>query len=505
MNSSERVLIWVRGHSEGAITVDLLGRDGLESAVCGTVDELCTLAAEGAGLALIAEEMMDAAALDRLQRFFHGQPAWSDFPIVCFSSEHRSASSRPLRELGNVTFLERPVHVRSMLAAVHAALRSRRRQYEARKAIESRDSFLAMLSHELRNPLAAITLASKLVASQREVATPGLEVIDRQSRHLTRLVDELLDVARFTHGKVKLKRAPIDPREPARAAFSALQPRAQEEQLSYEMSFDADATWFVNADEQRLQQVFSNLLTNAVKYTPAGGEIRFELRIESDTLIAEVRDNGLGVAPSLLPRLFDPFLQADSSLDRSEGGLGLGLSLVKNVVELHGGQVSAESAGVGRGSTFRVQLPLAAPPPASGIESSVPALRATPRRILVVEDNEDIRELFTASLERLGHTVEEAADGPNGLARLLEQPPEVAFIDIGLPGFDGLELAQRARAAGSATFLVALTGYGQAEDRKRTEAVGFDDHLVKPVDESEVERVLSDAAHRSEVATSLAG
>jgi len=484
VNSSERVLIWVRGASERSITIDLIAREGLEGHGCSSVEELCSMIAQGAGLALVAEEMLDAHAVSRLTQAFSEQPPWSDLPVVCFSGEHPTAGNHPLRQLGNVTFLERPVHVRSMLAAVQAALRSRRRQYEARKAIESRDLFLAMLGHELRNPLAAISLASTLVADEPLPAAivPKFQVIHRQAQHLTHLVDELLDIGRFTHGKVTLKRKAIDPRDCARAAFEALRPRASEKHLSYELVMDDGHDFCVDADEQRLQQVFSNLLNNAVKYTPAFGRVCLRIRADEGTFIAEVSDTGVGIDGELLPRVFEPFLQANASLDRSEGGLGLGLSLVKNIVELHQGSVSVESAGVGRGSTFRVLLPL------SSAMSSAPELRSSslatddePREVLVVEDNDDIRELFTTLLTRAGHRVVAADDGPQGLLQLLSRQPEIAFVDIGLPGFDGFELARRAREQGSTVFLVALTGYGQAEDRRRTAAVGFDEHLVKPV------------------------
>ena len=500
MKSSERVLVWVRGASELRITIDLIAREGLEGVGCETVEQLRARLEEGAGLALIAEEMLDSAAEVRLSDWFDAQPAWSDLPVVCFSSEHPMSSSRPLKRLGNVTFLERPVHVRSMLAAVQAALRSRRRQYDARKAIESRDAFLAMLGHELRNPLAAISMAATLIADQQVSASalPRLEVIHRQSQHLTHLVDELLDVARFAHGKVKLKPVGVDPLEAAQAAFQALGPRASEKEQRYELYVARGLDCCVQGDTQRLQQVFSNLLANAVKYTPRGGRVRLDLGSEPGWFVASVTDSGLGLPPDLIGRVFDPFLQGEASLDRSEGGLGLGLSLVKGLVELHGGNVTAESSGVNQGSTFRVRLPLSTARPAVARDFDVAAAQqAPPSQVLVVEDNEDIRELFTDLLKRSGHEVSSADDGPQGLSHLLAHAPDVAFVDIGLPGFDGLELARRAREHGSTAFLIALTGYGQAEDRQRTASVGFDEHLVKPVLEEDVHRVLAKAAERA--------
>ena len=502
MKSSERVLIWVRGASELRITIDLIAREGLEGVGCETVEQLRTRLAEGAGLALIAEEMLAPPADVHLSEWFDAQPPWSDLPVVCFSSEHPVTSSRPLRRLGNVTFLERPVHVRSMLAAVQAALRSRRRQYDARNAIESRDAFLAMLGHELRNPLAAISMAATLIADQEVSATalPRLEVINRQTQHLTHLVDELLDVSRFTHGKVKLNRVSVDPLEAAQAAFDALGPRASEKEQRYELHVAERSDCCVEGDAQRLQQVFSNLLNNAVKYTPRGGSVRLDIGSEPGWFVASVTDSGVGLTPDLIGRVFDPFAQGEASLDRSEGGLGIGLSLVKGLVELHGGNVAAESAGANQGSTFRVRLPLSTATPALASDSDVAASSGAPQsQVLVVEDNEDIRELFTAMLKRSGHQVSSAEDGPQGLLHLLAHCPDVAFVDIGLPGFDGLELARRAREHGSTVFLIALTGYGQAEDRERTASVGFDEHLVKPVGEEDVQRVLAKAAQSARV------
>jgi signal transduction histidine kinase/CheY-like chemotaxis protein len=388
-----------------------------------------------------------------------------------------------VRALGNVTFLDRPVHIRNMLAAVHAAVRGRRRQYAARRAIESRDEFLAMLGHELRNPLGAIRLAAELLAKPADEAqrTKQRVIIDRQTRHLARLVDDLLDVARVTYGKVTLRREPLSVAEVLRTCFQAFEPAAKTHQLAYALHVD-DRGSLVSADRDRLQQIIGNLLTNAIKYTPPGGSIQVELGCTDTECVLRVIDSGVGIAADMLPNVFELFSQADRSLDRSRGGMGLGLTLVRNLLRLHGGTVEAFSAGVGQGSEFCVRLPrltngvLTASQPV-GSKPQVPS-----RRIVIVEDNEDLRVMQEQLLLFAGHEVQTAADGPAGVSKILEQQPDVAFIDVGLPGFDGFEVARRVREASAAPILlIAVSGYGQLEDRKRAWDAGFDNHLTKPV------------------------
>jgi signal transduction histidine kinase len=492
------VLVLVRGARESELTLDLLTGEGLHGLACGNVAELCRGMDEGAAVALLAEEMLTPAAVTQLGGLLKRQAAWSDFPIVVFSASARVEAERikSVSELGNITFLDRPVHVRSMLASIHAALRSRRRQYEARRAIESRDAFLAMLGHELRNPLGAISLAVSLLGQKASDKKPReYGIIERQVKHLSRLVDDLLDVARVTHGKVILKRERLDLVQLARGAFETQEPRAREQCLAYYITVPEGPLW-VDGDRQRLEQVFGNLLTNAIKYTPRGGAVQLDIRGDGQTVSVHVVDTGVGLAPEMQERVFEPFAQVDTSLERAQGGLGLGLALVRSIVQLHGGTVSAGSEGLGRGSRFSVNLPQtdaavvtqSAPPDASA--------EATRKRILIVEDNPDLRDLFVQLLQGAGHEVACANDGPAGLREVLALAPDIAFVDVGLPGFDGLELARKARERGSRSHLVALTGYGQAEDRKRTAEAGFDEHLVKPALDSEIARSIARAKPR---------
>jgi signal transduction histidine kinase len=442
---------------------------------------------------LLAEEVLTPVVAQRMRMLLAEQPAWSDFPLLVFTAAARTPAREDSAGLGNVTYLDRPVHVRTMLASVHAALRSRRRQYEARKAIESRDAFLAMLGHELRNPLGAITFA--LAALERKSGQspqpPELGIVARQSRHLARLVDELLDVARVTHGKVSIDRQRVDLAEVAKSAFEAYEGRAREHGLAYGLELPPEPLW-VLGDRPRLEQIIGNLLTNAIKYTPRGGSVTLQAEQGEGQVSVVVQDTGVGLAEEMRERVFAPFAQVDSSLERSQGGLGLGLALVKSLVTMHAGTVRALSDGIGKGCRFEVSLPVAAPAEVTTEPTTTDRNSAT-MRVVLVEDNDDIRELFTEMLQEYGHDVTAAADGPSGLDAVLSVAPDIAFVDVGLPGMDGYELARRARGQGSKVRLVALTGYGQKEDKQRAHDAGFDEHLVKPVGDEDIRSAMARA------------
>jgi len=489
VSQTERVLVLVRGSRDAELTQELLARAGFECMVCRGVDELCSAIVEGAGAALLAEEVLAPAVVERIATTLRHQPPWSDFPLILFGAV--DGRTDLVRVLGNVTFLDRPVRARSMVAAVTGAIRSRRRQYEGRRAIESRDTFLAMLGHELRNPLGAIRLAMAMIDARTpaEARTKEHDIIDRQGKHLTRLVDDLLDVARITHGKVVLKTARLNLVDAVRDAFEAHEARARTHGLKFSLRV-AISKVCVDGDRQRLEQVFANLLTNAIKYTPRDGAIIVSVDEEGDDAVVRVDDSGVGISPEMLPRVFDVFAQANRSLDRTEGGIGLGLALVQSIVTLHHGRVEAHSAGAGRGSSFVVRFPRVAGEIAAAEPASSTAAANGAKRIVVVEDSSDIRELLVAILELAGHAVSSAEDGPRGLDAILTSTPDIAFVDLGLPGFDGFELARRARAQGSTARLVAVTGYGQYEDRQHAAAAGFDDHLTKPVVAEDLQRAM---------------
>ncbi len=366
------------------------------------------------------------------------------------------------------------------------------RRAEVETMARAKDEFLAMLGHELRNPLGTITNA--LGALDRLVADDELRrltaIIGRQTGHLSRLVDDLLDVARVTSGKIELRPETLDLRALAARCLEAL---AQAGRTGAHHVVLAGEPVHVHADPARVEQVISNLLDNALKYTPPGGRVGVTVDREGHDAVVRVQDTGEGIRPDLLGRVFDLFVQQPQALDRARGGLGLGLTLVRRLVELHGGSVAVASAGPGRGSEFTVRLPAV---DGAGVRDGTGAAPGAPsrrqRRVLIVEDNADARESLRLLLELAGHEVEAVGDAPDGLAKVQTFRPHVALIDVGLPGIDGYALARRIRdvPAGRTMRLVALTGYGQAEDRRRAHEAGFDLHVTKPVEPDRLEDLL---------------
>jgi signal transduction histidine kinase len=362
---------------------------------------------------------------------------------------------------------------------------------EAEAASRAKDEFLAMLGHELRNPLGAISNATRVLHQIGDQASRLQDIIGRQTHHLARLLDDLLDVSRLTTGKIALHGRTIDLQEVVRDSLVALEQEGRTER--HDIRVDAEAA-LVEGDPTRLEQVVRNLLDNAIKYTPPGGHITVTVRRDGDDAVLRVGDTGAGIPHDVLPRIFDLFVQGERSLARSMGGLGIGLTLVKRLVELHGGTVSAWSAGTDQGSEFVVRLPrlVEAAPPAPRGESPEPA---PARHVLIVEDNHDAREGLRLLLESWGHRVEEASDGEEGVSRALGGKPDVALIDVGLPGLDGYEVARAIRGGegGQAIRLVAVTGYGQPEAIQRAHEAGFSAHLVKPLDPDALRRLLAEA------------
>jgi len=492
---SERVVVWTARNRDADFALQILERGGFATERCEGLADLEAKMEAGAGCAVLAEEVLTDEVTSSLRRRKLDVTSWSDFPFIVFCA--RPGGSH--EELGNVSRLDRPVRVATLLSTVGSALRARRRQYEAEEAIRLRDQFLAMLGHELRNPLGAIVLAVEILNRTPSGASAKHRgVIDRQARHLARLVDDLLDVSRVTSGKVALKRVPLDLDELLRRCLQSVEPaaRAKSIQVGFARSH---AGLTVEADSVRLEQVFSNLLVNAIKYSPAGSSVELSLSAERDTAVVRVTDNGIGIAPEMLDRIFEMFVQAESSLDRAQGGLGIGLTLVKSLVELHGGSVTAHSEGRNRGSEFAVRLPLAARTAGTIDAPSPPSPARAPLRVVLVEDNADIRESLCDYFGSIGYELQTAADGPSGLAVILAHRPDVALVDIGLPLLDGYAVARRVRAAlGNGVRLIAVSGYGQAEDRQRALSAGFDEHLTKPVTLVALDELLSRVAQRAD-------
>jgi signal transduction histidine kinase/ActR/RegA family two-component response regulator len=401
-----------------------------------------------------------------------------------------------LNETKTRTFAETELALLQALAN-HAAVGIRNAQrfqqertarQEAEASSRTKDEFLAMLGHELRNPLAAIGSAIAILnrlSAADERSVHARAVITRQVAHLRELMDDLLDVGRVTTGKIILSPKAFDLSELARRGWAVLESTGTFAQ--HKAGLETEPVW-VNADETRMAQVIDNLLINAVKYTSAGGSVLMTVRCEGDDALIRVADTGIGISPTLLPRIFDLFVQGEPTRDRAKGGLGIGLTLVKRLVEMHGGSVDASSEGPGRGSAFTVRLPRLAVPVEPVAPGPTPGpTRTAPRgarRVLLVEDSADVRRMLRLRLELDGHEVHETENGITGLAEALGLQPDVAVIDIGLPGLDGWELARRLRAteAGRRMILVAISGYGQLEDQQLSRDSGFDVHLVKPVD-----------------------
>jgi signal transduction histidine kinase len=356
----------------------------------------------------------------------------------------------------------------------------------ADEAGRAKDEFLAMLGHELRNPLAPIVTALHLMhlrsggALERERA-----VIERQVNHLMRLVDDLLDVSRATRGSLRLERAPVELSAIVADAIEAAGPLIEERKQVLTVSVPR-AGLVVDADSDRLAQVVINLLNNAAKYTPPSGHVTVSARADGAGIALEVADDGAGIAPDLLPRVFEPFTQGRQGLDRKQGGLGLGLAIARQLIVGHGGTIEAKSAGPGRGTIMVVRLPPAAGPRAQAAaprDAGDPSPRSAARRVLVVDDNPDAAELLAEALIEAGHDVRTVGDGPSALQLVSTFLPDVAFLDIGLPVMDGYELAGLLRRIPSLarTPLVAITGYAQEDDRQRALASGFAEHLTKPI------------------------
>jgi signal transduction histidine kinase len=367
-----------------------------------------------------------------------------------------------------------------------------RARAEAERATRVKNEFLAMLGHELRNPLAPIVTALQILRMEG-VNTRAQDVLERQVAHVMRLVDDLLDVSRITSGKIELRKEPTELSSVVARALEMTRPLL--ERRRNRLTVDVQERGLVvDGDPARLAQIVSNLVTNAAKYSDEDSAITVRASREGDNARLSVIDEGIGIADTYIDRVFDQFVQVPQGLDRAAGGLGLGLAIVRSLVERHGGTVRAQSRGQGCGSTFIVELPLSSTSLRSDAAHSPPAKArpATVGRVLVVDDNEDAAMLLADVLASFGHQVQVAHSGPDALAGLAAFQPDAALLDIGLPVMDGYELAQRVRARLPAVKLVALTGYGQANDRERSRAAGFDAHLVKPVSIANVTQTLDE-------------
>jgi PAS domain S-box-containing protein len=408
-----------------------------------------------------------------------------------------------LQDKGHV-FLSNAGQVELVRGVMTDITRHKELEQELQENSRRKDEFLAMLGHELRNPLAPIRNAAellRLLSPEQPQLTQARVIIERQVAHLSRLVDDLLDVARITKGKITLRQEQVDLGDVIRRAVDTVRPTLEQRRHDLHLSLPHEPLPLLG-DFARLVQVFGNLLSNAVTFTPSGGRISVFVEAAGGRVLVRVQDTGMGIEPTVLPSIFDLFVQQPATPDRQHGGLGIGLSVVKRLVELHGGSVEARSPGPGAGSEFRVILPLAhAPARPTAAPAAVPEQdrgAVAPLPVLVVEDNADAADSLAMLLQLQGHTACIARDGAEALRSAQEFTADVAFIDIGLPGIDGYEVARRLRGMDSfqGAFLVAMSGYGQAEDKQRAREAGFDQHLTKPVALEAIETVIELVAAR---------
>ena len=509
----ERVLIVAPTRRDGELTRELLAQAFVRGVICHSVLELTRQLEHGVGAALLTDHALLDPDIGSFLAALGQQAEWSDVPVLVLSGDRDPASpaARVMSLLTNVTLLDRPTSALAMVSAVQAALRARRRQFQVRDQIIERlkaeralrdadrrkDEFLATLAHELRNPLAPIRTGLQVLARMPGDAPQSTRVramMERQIGQLVKLIDELLDVSRIATGKVVLQRDRVDLRRVIEDAIEGAQPFVDAAQIALTVELGEQPVCVIG-DASRLAQVISNLVHNAAKYTPMGGRVQVVLRREPDHALVQVIDTGIGIPPDMLEQVFEMFTQVKRSGTRMSDGLGIGLSLVRRLVHLHGGAVTADSAGVDRGSTFTVRLPIAAQAPASVSASDAAAHAKAQRsmRVLVVDDNADAADTLAIQLETSGHRARIAYSGQRALQAADEFDPEVVFCDIGMAGMDGHEVAKRLRAdhRHASTVLVALTGWGSEEDKQRTRHTGFDFHLVKPVSAEAVDDILS--------------
>jgi signal transduction histidine kinase/ActR/RegA family two-component response regulator len=506
-----RLLVLAPIGKDGALIQSALGRNVMncECYLCATFDVLVRELSRGAVALLISEEAL-ADADDRLAAHIARQPPWSDLPVLVLTGQGADSVNvtRAVQTLGNVTLLERPIRVAALVSAVRSAIRARLRQYETRIHLQDRDTenrrkdeFIATLAHELRNPLAPIRNAVHLLRHSN-VEPQIRDMLERQVGHIVRLVDDLLEVSRITHGKIELRKERVDVTRIIDAALETTKPLIEAAKLQLEVR-QAGAPAFIDADVTRLSQVFSNLLNNAAKYTDAGGRVSLAVRCDAESVYVAITDTGVGIASQTLPHVFDMFMQAEAVGGRTRSGLGIGLTLARKLVEMHGGRLTAHSEGVGKGSTFVVHLPLSARTEQDVTTGTHPtsevATGSVTQRVLVVDDNRDAADSLGTLLQLQGAEVRVVYDGHAALGVLREFRPTVIFLDLGMPGLDGFEVARRIRQREDfrGIALVAVTGWGQEQDRRRTRAAGFDRHLVKPIDPGNMHSVLASLARRS--------
>lgn len=508
-NASERVLLCAKLPGDAALAAGILMEAGLDVQRCRDFTALSDGIREGAGVIVIGHDVQDRSELTSLIEALSHQPPWSAIPVIIIEQPFPGtelARSTFHKSLKKVVVLERPLRIASFVSTVQMALEERRQQYRIRDLLDQRaaelqqrDRFLAMLSHELRNPLAAIVNAAsvlELISSEAPEEKAVRGIIVRQASQMKRLVDDMLDVSRLTRGKLRVTTQSLDLTRLLHELIDEMRPDLERGGKLLEVSLP-DKPLLMLGDEIRLRQLFGNLLANASKYTDGDGHIWVSAADVGAGAEVKVRDNGAGMTEQMLSRLFEPFAQAETTLHLSEGGLGLGLYLAQSLAALHGGEITASSDGPGRGSEFRVKLPLAQPSDATEEANAMAAGRTcgkhTGKRVLLVEDNLDIAAGLRLMLMDAGYEVQVAKDGATALWLAEQSRPDAVVLDIGLPDIDGYEIAYqlRRRLAFEDIPIVALSGFGSEADRKRSNDAGIDYHLTKPASMADLEQALS--------------
>ena len=507
----ERILIFTPVGKDAPLTLDVLQRTDLDGCVCQTAHNLCLEFLRGASVIMLTEEALEDHSIGELMECLRSQPAWSDIPILLFADAERSEvylrTLRLLEGLRNVVLLERPIRLGAALSLIRSAMRGRQRQYKLRDLLKAlataredaeaanrlKDEFLATLSHELRTPLNAILGWTTMLRDgnvQPRHVMRALDTIHRNATAQVQIVNDLLDVSRIVRGDVQLapKLVPLD--SLLTLAIESITPTAEARGVGITASLGSTPV-YVWADHARLQQVFWNLLANAVKFTSTGGRVEVGMQMEGPEARISVTDSGAGISPAFLPHVFERFRQADGSSTREHGGLGLGLSIVRHLVELHGGRMNAESAGVGLGSTFTVYLPVrqadqqpAVPLPGEQC-ARVRTLDLEGVHILIVDDEPDARDLLRAMLANTGARISEGDSAAEALRIFAEDRPDIILADVAMPGQDGYSLMRRLRGLpdgeGNQVRAVAVSAYARREDRQRALKAGFNEHVCKPV------------------------
>jgi signal transduction histidine kinase len=497
-----RVLVSAPFGKDAALIAAALEKEAVPCVSCRSLAHVALELGRGAAALLISEEVVAEGAGD-LAALLARQPVWSDLPVLLLirAGGQSEIDTAALRSLGNVTLLDRPVRVATLMSAVRSALRAREWQYRLRTQLTERDEadrrkdqFLAVLAHELRNPLAPIqnSLAVLRLSGPSPSSLPIHDIMERQVRHMVRLVDDLLDVSRITHGKIELRKRPERLSTLIDSAVETCRPVIDAAKHDLTIMLPTEEL-VVDADAMRLSQVLCNLLNNAAKYTEPGGRIAIASWRDGADAVISVSDTGIGISPASLSRVFDMFEQAHVRDTSPHAGLGIGLTLARSLVEMHGGTLTAESDGEGKGSVFIVRVPFYDGLDAVVAGSAQTVLRLQDRRIMIVDDNRDSADTLRELLAQSGADVRVAYDGRSALDAIAEFHPSVVFLDLGMPGMDGYEVARRIRAqpALQDIALVALTGWGQAADRRRTRKAGFDHHLIKPASPKAIEAVLA--------------